>query len=599
MTLPVSGRLTQSQTLQSNVSYEILARQNQEGLNVPMQIGSGKFAKVYKAWQRSARRNVRPVAIKVLHDHAALADERLFKQEIDLLKELTTVSTVHVIRTLDIIHLPPLAMCGCGVLYVPHCPKGCNQPLGRLERPGHEYPLLHCARCNYEISGEDIQQRHTDLLRPPAKTCCVGNPARASRGTLVNFVEREAVVMELVEHGLTDFASLQQQGLVQIGASGAYSALASKRPGTLAAVKRRVERRLFPDREGFLAQRVVLLQKLYLMVQLAEAVAWLHGDKRIVHKDLAPDNVMVHALDGAPGLSDWRGEAMRELRERLRGRASFPSFDLKVIDFGLADKDELSRSWYEEQDVVASAIKLPYLSPEARRRKERVSEALEFDAERSCFTVPANLWNTYLSALPGDLISDLNDTRHDHDLEIVRVEPDGQGGAFAFFEGTPGPRVGGQKYELVRRLGEPHDIYAVGGLFYYILTGKHEEADRLSSLVTLLQEDNQRSLSPASLRMDQYYLGRRNAIPEPFLRDELMLLILRAMVRGRPESFVQSRIDRGPQAAQELLGETRRIYHLLEDELVAAGFRGRAQRTLLYAAPAAFLLGWLLGWRAC
>ena len=55
MTLPVSGRLTQSQTLQSNVSYEILARQNQR-LNVPMQIGSGKFAKVYKAWQRSARR---------------------------------------------------------------------------------------------------------------------------------------------------------------------------------------------------------------------------------------------------------------------------------------------------------------------------------------------------------------------------------------------------------------------------------------------------------------------------------------------------------------------------------------------------------------
>ena len=62
---------------------------------------------------------------------------------------------------------------------------------------------------------------------------------------------------------------------------------------------------------------------------------------------------------------------------------------------------------------------------------------------------------------------------------------------------------------------------------------------------------------------------------------------------------MQSRIDRGPQAAQELLGETRRIYHLLEDELVAAGFRGRAQRTLLYAAPVAFFLGWLLGWRAC
>ena len=46
--------------------------------------------------------------------------------------------------------------------------------------------------------------------------------------------------------------------------------------------------------------------------------------------------------------------------------------------------------------MVASAIKLPYLSPEARRRKERVSRRWSFDAERSCFTVPANLWNTFI-----------------------------------------------------------------------------------------------------------------------------------------------------------------------------------------------------------
>ncbi len=599
MIAPSSGRLTQSLTLQSNVSYEILARQNTDGVNVPMQIGSGKFAKVYKAWQRSARRNVRPVAIKVLHDHAALADERLFKQEIDLLKELTTVSTVHVIHTLDIVHLPPLAMCSCGVLYNPMCPRGCGRELGRLERAGHDYPLLHCSRCGYELSGEDIQQRHADLLRPPAKICCSNNPMRASRGTLVNFVDREAVVMELVEHGLTDFAALQQQGLAQIGASGAIAATAQRQSGSIEIVRRRMEQRLWPDRPGFLAQRVVLLQKVYLMVQLAEAVAWLHGEKKIVHKDLAPDNVMIHAIDGVAGLSDWRGETVRELRERLRGRASFPSFDLKVIDFGLADKDELSRSWYEEQDVLASAIKLPYLSPEARRRKERISEPLDINADSPCFTVPANLFGTYLSVLPGDLIAELNDTRHDHDLEIVRVEPDGRGGALAYFQGTPVPRAASHKYELVRRLGEPHDIYAVGALFYFILTGRHEEVDRLSSLVTLLQEDRQRALSTSALRLDQYYLGRRNAIPEPFLRDELMRLMLRAMVRGRPESFVQSRIDRGPAAAQALLGETRRIYHLLEDELLAAGLKERALRTLLLAVPSAFLLGLLLGTRGC
>jgi serine/threonine protein kinase len=600
MIAPSSGRLTQSLAIQSNVSYEVLARQSPEGMNVPMQVGSGKFAKVYKAWQRSARRNVRPVAIKVLHDHATLADERLFKQEIDLLKELTTVSTVHVIHTIDIVHLPPLAMCACGVLYSPMCPRGCGLQLSRLERLDHDYPFLHCPRCGYEISGEDVQQKQADLFRAPAKLCCEKNPSRAHRGTLVNFVDREAVVMELVEHGLVDFATLQQQGLAQIGASGAVTAVLPRtQPGFMGGVRRRIAQRLWPDRPGYLAQRVLLLQKLYLMVQLAEAVAWLHGEKKIVHKDLAPDNVMIHAMDGVAGLSDWRGEAVRELRERLRGRASFPSFDLKVIDFGLADKDELSRSWYEEQDVLASAIKLPYLSPEARRRKERISEPLDISEGSPCFTVPANLYGTYLSVLPGDLIAELSDTHHDHDLEIVRVESDGRGGALAYFQGTPAPQAAGQKFELVRRLGEPHDIYAVGALFYFILTGKHEEVDRLTSLVTLLQEDSQRALSPSALRLDQYYLGRKSAIPEPFLRDELMLLMLRAMVRGRPESFVQSRIDRGPGAAQVLLGETRRIYHLLEDELIAAGLKERALQRVAVALPTAFLLGLFLGMRGC
>ena len=109
MSAPASGRLTQSLSIQASVSYDVLAQTQPDGTSTPVLIGSGKFAKVYKAWQRSARRNVRPVAVKILHDHATLADERLFKQEIDLLKELTTVRSVNVIRTLDIVRVPPLA----------------------------------------------------------------------------------------------------------------------------------------------------------------------------------------------------------------------------------------------------------------------------------------------------------------------------------------------------------------------------------------------------------------------------------------------------------------------------------------------------------
>lgn len=602
MTVPISARLSQSLSIQSNVSYELLARPAADGENVPVQLGSGKFAKVYKAWQRSARRNVRPVAIKILHDYATLADERLFKQEIDLLKELTTVHAVNVIRTLDIVHLPPLAMCGCGVVYHPACPRGCGLPLARKERIGSDYPFLHCPRCNWELSGEDVQQRAVDLLRPPAKTCCTGSrpgagPGAGPRGgTLLNFVDREVVVMELIEHGLLEFAQLQREAMVKIGADS----LRERTSGGGAGVLESARRFFAPDRDRAVAQKVSLLQKVHLMVQLAEAVAWLHGEKRIVHKDLAPDNVMVERVGEDDGVHDWRGESGRPLRSLLFDLGSFPRYGLKVIDFGLSDKDELSRSWYEEQDVVASAVKMPYTSPEAKRRKERINDRIEFLEDQPAFRVPRGLLSTYLSVMPGDLLADPADTRHDHDLEITSVEVDPSGGYLAFFQGTPGEHR--PQYEIVRRMGEPHDIYATGALFYYILTGQHEEVDRLASLVTLLQEDQQRELSPAALRVDKYYCGRRDALPEPYFGDELLYLILRAMVRGRPGSFVRSRIDRGPEAAQQLLRETRALYSAIQRDLLDAQVRQRLARVAAIAVPGAVLgtiLGSLLSLRGC
>ena len=602
MSAPISARLSQSLSLQANVSYELLGHTAPDGHSIPVQLGSGKFAKVYKAWQRSARRNVRKVAVKILHDYATLADERLFKQEIDLLKELTTVDSVNVIRTLDIVHLTPLLMCGCGVVYHPLCPKGCGLPLSRIERVGHDYPLLHCARCGYELSGEDVQQRGAELGRAPAKTCCTSGP-RATQATLLNFVEREVVVMELVEHGLLDLQRLQSEELGKLGLSAPSSSQSQRGPldssGTALPVRESLWQRLLPDRESLLLQRVSLLQKLYLMVQLAEAVAWLHGEKRIIHKDLAPDNILISHLGDEGGVSDWRGESQQRPRERLEALASFPRFGLKVIDFGLADKDELSRSWYEEQDVVASAVKMPYTSPEARRRKERINEAIEVDKEAGRFRVPRALMSTYLSVLPGDLLADTRDVWHDHDLEILRLEPDGQtGDMLAYFRGTPAAQAG-RHYELVRRMGEPHDIYAVGALFYYILTGRHEEVDRTSSLVNLLQEDQQRELSLSALGQDKYYIARRSAIPEPFFRDELMMLILRAMVRGRPQSFVRSRMDRGPQAAQQLLAETQRLYHAVQRELHSAPLRQQVVRAVAIGAPTLVALLAMLGLRSC
>ena len=51
MSAPASGRLTQSLSISTSVSYDVLAQTQPDGTSTPVLIGSGKFAKVYKAWQ--------------------------------------------------------------------------------------------------------------------------------------------------------------------------------------------------------------------------------------------------------------------------------------------------------------------------------------------------------------------------------------------------------------------------------------------------------------------------------------------------------------------------------------------------------------------
>ena len=53
-------------------------------------------------------------------------------------------------------------------------------------------------------------------------------------------------------------------------------------------------------------------------------------------------------------------------------------------------------------------------------------------------------------------------------------------------------------------------------------------------------------------------------------RDRLMELVMSAMVRGRPGSLVESRIDRGPRPAQRLLLEVKRLHHHIQRDVVSA-----------------------------
>ncbi|MFY0537739.1 protein kinase domain-containing protein [Nannocystis pusilla] len=196
-------------------------------------------------------------------------------------------------------------------------------------------------------------------------------------------------------------------------------------------------------------QKVRLLEKIHLMVQIAEAVAWLHGEKKVVHKDLAPDNIMIRH---APG--DLRGAAFAdEPVTRQLDQAANLCTEICVIDFGLSDKETLTRSWYEDADTSMATTKLPYLSPEARHRRQAIGCQLDFDAPQSRFRVPDSLEQSAASVYEHDLIADPHDYLHERDIVIQKI--DGQPGhRHAYFSGTQ-PNTNGRHLEIVRPSARP------------------------------------------------------------------------------------------------------------------------------------------------
>lgn len=317
------------------------------------------------------------------------------------------------------------------------------------------------------------------------------------------------------------------------------------------------------------AGKVYLLEKVFLMVQMAEALAWLHGERRIVHKDLAPDNIMLRFVGNqASDIGEaerWRGPP-ESRRLVLNNLASYPTFGVKLIDFGLADQQELSPSWYDEAQGDIPATKLPYLSPEASPRMLTLPtpacSQIQFDVGRRRFRVPRGV-----EIQPGDILADKHDREHRYDLKIMDLQSE-DGVAFALFEGEPPPGRENRQFQLIRSLGEAHDIYGLGAVFFFLLTGNNDEVSALKRLVAELQEEGVQ-LRWYNLLFRKSYKYRMRAVHPRFWQHRLLRVILRAMVRGRDESFVKSRTTRGPEPAQHLLQETKRIYHGLQREILA------------------------------
>ena len=573
--------------MRSDIIYKFLPLSEKEGQpRVPHLLGEGRFAKVYKAWQNSDGQNIRPVAIKILHNTGRYSDQHLLEQEIDLLKELSIASTANIVRILDVIQMEPLIMCGCGQVYHPLCPQCGRHPLERRDLNKKESPSLACpdSRCGYEVSAADIERQYKRLTSPPTKNCCREGPY-VQEGTIINFVDRPAVVMELEETRLDQVAEARLHYFDTRCQEFVASSTGSSERSSMKINKLLDDVRL---------QRAMALDKMMLMVQIAEAVFWLHHEMRIVHKDLTPDNVMVNFMSTKGRQGPLKRKKPLKLQELLDDLVSYPRFGVKIIDFGLADREQLSRKWYEDKDMSNAGMdKAPYFSLEAKQRSQTI-QRLTIDIEQKRFLIPKEQKDSVNSVHEGDILTFQWDLQHQHDLVIQKIEPALERGRYyAYFEGQPPPAEQQRQIQMVLPLGEAHDIYSVGALFYFIMTGNHLKVNDLSGFVNVLQRQRCELTAREILRDHGHtYLDHKSAIPipNPFWQDRVMELILRAMVRGRNLSFNDSRSQRGSAAAHELLWATKRIYHGFQQEVLGEVRVKSLRRLTVGAATLAVLL---------
>jgi serine/threonine protein kinase len=553
----------------SQVYYSLMLTVEPDGVARPQILGSGRHAMIYAARQVIGGRPTRVVAMKALHHYATFQWECLFDQEIALNREFAEAPLKERLSPiLDIINLGPLVLCGCSRLYHPLCPRGCGKPLVSGKMTNRPFPALRCEKCSYELSAEYVNQSGKDLYSWRAKPCCGEGTPNANLGTIIHFASRQVMIMEVLEVSLERYVAFNESTDTQPIPALSLAQRVQRYFGFLAQ----------PLRLAILERRVKMLGRVNLMVQIAETTAWLHGTRQVVHKDLTPDNIMIrrlpapgsvlpHPLDSAyhPGLAT-RANVLPGSREadfqRLLDQAANFCVQTHVIDFGLSDKGVPTRSWYDDPDTSSATTKQPYLSQEARDHRQAMGVKIDF--VNQSFRIPASLAKTRVSIQPGDIIADSQDQNHSNDLRITEVR-DG----CAYFTGDP-PTQASHRLEIVRPLSEAHDVYALGAIFYYILTGLPDQVAQLNDLVGITQNLGCR-LDRANLRDRDTYQERRNSIREPFWRDELMAVILRAMVRGKPEtgSFVPSRIERGARPTLSFLAGIKVIQRGMLAEIFA------------------------------
>lgn len=548
MQIRLSKDLTSIESVQSNIIYSLTSSKARDGSFVPKKLGVGKFANVFEATQQCQNQKLTTVAIKSLHARADSTHELLFDEEIRIHAKLVDDDASCYVKALDFLHLGPLFMSSCGKLFHPECPRGCREKLVRAQRLDRKrFPVLECPNkdCKYSISSEYIDSSQGELFLHPANPHAPPGDLEFAPGTIINFVDRRVIVMEKLGESLDRFCGARSR--------------------TTSEARKEIQDKVAKEKE-YLRKQVQLLQKMDLMIQVSEAVERLHSKHGLIHRDLAPDNIMVLQVD--PSDADeaiYHSEDEPDLyNTRFRLQA-------KLIDFGLTEEADALEMlpWYAREEVDKQIGKWEYMSPEALAREETLSSISSEDINNETLILPDKYCGNDQSPQPGDMIADRGLRNPDREYKIVEIQTNDEGQTVAILNRPLPRRLDDRELQLVRRLGRPHDVYSMGPIFYYILTGVHTSVHNLCSFTSNLKNASS-PLDPKKVTKTTSYDTLRDSIPTSVIwADQIMLLILRAMIRGDETSFVRSRTTADSDGVRQFRRELKRLYLLVQREVIA------------------------------
>jgi serine/threonine protein kinase len=609
---------------ESKISYE-MTLQAHNGSYRPKKLGEGVFAFVYHGLQTSIERGARPVAIKILRPTATFSDANLFETELKIMKHMLEYRTDlklgdEFITALDIVSVSSMIMCGCGHVYPAVCPRCHSATVEKPPPPGGDasYPHLGCVNvtCSFRLSAEKAVdgQGGEQLYSSETKTCC-----KRSDGQIVNFVPRKALVMDVIDCTFHKFIVLRDRwfssgsdGAHDLRESGASLAPIQRRPAYVGALLSYVDqarvalatsvsaarsytRRVSPRKGESILHKALIVERLKLMVDLVSSVERLHAC-RIVHRDLAPDNIMIQnafaesseSTDANLFRKHFQAGGQEAARHTLRHVVTelvlHSKLRLQVIDFGLADacdveNDEAQRRWYDEARRDRDPAKLAFWSQEAEDYRKAITvNGLQMFGqadERRQGGMFDGQFDGSNELKATDIVAVRRALLHDNDLTIRAVVPDASRGnqvMVARFNGRPPQNHDVTQFELVPRLGEAHDVYALGAILYHLFVKKdindEHQNTRLFRHFILSIQNVTIPLRVKNLSSDSTYLTYRNNLLAKYWQDEIMMIAMRAMVRGRAESFAADRSVRGPEPVRAMLSVLKALHFRTHREVI-------------------------------